>query len=120
METKSLPTTMESGTVVVWHLLVSLLSGIIIGVLLSYAIMVYGRRRLRNIKGEPKRESHISKDDTIYQDLDLTTMNTEENYQSLHVNSAGIGDDKVYENEKSAYTDLNTIRKDENNYQSIM
>ena len=47
-------------------------------------------------------------------------MNTEENYQSLHVNSAGIGDDKVYENEKSAYTDLNTIRKDENNYQSIM
>ena len=47
------------GLLLLWHLLVSLLSGIIIGVLLSYAIMVYGRRRLRNIKGEPKRESHI-------------------------------------------------------------
>ena len=45
-------------------------------------------------------------------------MNTEDNYQSLQVNSAG--DDEAYENGKSYYTDLNTIREDENNYQSLM
>ena len=109
---------MEIGTVVAWHLVVSLLSGIIIGVLLSYAITVLSRRQLRNKKPSPKPESNISKDNTIYQDLDLTKMNTEDNYQSLQVNSAG--DDEAYESVKSYYTDLNTIREDENNYQSLM
>jgi membrane protein implicated in regulation of membrane protease activity len=88
----------ESGTLdlVLWHLVASLLCGIILGLLLSYVIMVFCRRRLRKRKRQSKPESNRSKDDTVYEDLDQTKMNTEDKYQSLRFKPAD-DDELVYE-----------------------
>ncbi|CAB3976998.1 leucine-rich repeat-containing 24-like [Paramuricea clavata] len=82
----------SAGTVVVWHVVVSLVSGIIIGILFSYIVFVlYSRRRwCRNRKPERNPDDPKTEADTTYQALDLTKMNTnlENNYQSLQVNDA--------------------------------
>jgi hypothetical protein len=84
----------ESGarTVVVWHVVVSLVSGIIIGILFSYIVFVsYSRRRwCKNRKPERNPDDPKTEADTTYEALDLTKMNTnlENNYQSLQVNDA--------------------------------
>ncbi len=107
----------DGGTVVVWHIVVSLLSGIIIGFLLSYIVSCSRRRWFKNKKREPNPEAQTTGVDTTYQGLDLSEMNKEDNYQSLIVNAAsndGVNDDE------STYTELNKARDVENNYQSLM
>jgi MFS superfamily sulfate permease-like transporter len=83
--------------VVVWHIFVTLVSGIIIGILFSYIVWCSHRRWFRSRKPEPQ----TNEVDTTYQELDLTQMNKEENYQSLRLNIASN------DYEESTYTELN-------------
>ena len=85
----------------------SLVSGFILGILFSYIVSCSRRRWFRNRNHEPK----TSEVDTTYQELDLTKMNTQDNYQSLRVNAAN--------DEDSTYTELSKTRDVENNYQSL-
>ena len=93
--------------------MVILVSGIIIGIVISFIVLRFRRRWFETRNPNPK----ATEVDPTYQELDLTKMNTEDNYQSLRVNAAsneaGCGDD-------STYTELNKAdRNDENNYQSL-
>ncbi len=108
----------SAGTIVAWHIVVSLMSGIIIGILLCYIIWYCRRRWFRKRKPEQNPEAQTTEADTTYQELDLSKMNTEyNNYQSLRGNAAkkDAGDE-----DDSTYTDLNKIRDDENTYQSLI
>ncbi len=97
-----------------WYIVVvSLVSGIIIGVLCSNIVWCSHRRWFRNRKPERNPEPQPTEVDTTYQELDLTQMNKEDNYQSLRVNAAS-------DDEESTYTELNKTRDDENNYQSLI
>ncbi len=106
----------DDGTVVVWHIVVSLLSGIIIGFLLSHIVSCSRRRWFKNKKRQPSPEAQATDVDTTYQELDLSKMNKEDNYQSLRVNAAN---NDVANDGDSTYTELNKARDVENNYQSL-
>ena len=87
------------------------MSGIIIGILLSHIVSCF-RRKFRSRKPQSNPEPKSTEVDTTYQELDLSKMNTEDNYQSLRVNAAS-------NDEESTYTELNKIRDVEDNYQSL-
>jgi hypothetical protein len=108
------------GTVVVWHIVVTLVSGIIIGILFSYIVWYSHRRWCRNRTPDRNPEPKITEADTTYQELDLTKLNAEENYQSLKVNNVSYDAGKRAANDDdSTYTELSKIRDMENNYQSL-
>ena len=95
--------------VVVWHIVVTLVSGIIIaGILFSYIVWCSYRRWFRSRKPGPQK----TEADTTYQELDITKLNTEDNDQSLRLNISS-------NDEESTYTELNKTREEENNYQSL-
>ena len=75
------------------------------------------RRWLRNRKPERNPEAQATEADTTYQELDLTKMNTEDNYQSLRVNAAN--NDPAANDDDATYTQLSKTREVENNYQSL-
>ena len=103
----------DGTTVVVWHTVVTLVSGFILGILFSYIVSCSRRRWFRNRKPEPK----TTEVDTTYQELDLSKMNTEDNYQSLRVNAER--NDAAANDDDSTYTELSKTRDVENNYQSL-
>jgi MFS superfamily sulfate permease-like transporter len=109
----------DGTTVVEWHMVVSLVSGIIIGILLSY-IVSCSRRKFRSGKPQSNPEPKTTEVDTTYQELNLSQLNTEDNYQSLRLNDTsydaanGAGND-----DDSTYTELSKTRDMENNYQSL-
>ena len=72
-----------------WYIIViSLVSGLITGMFLT-CIVSYSRRKwFRNKTLEPNPEAQIPAADSIYEELDLTKMNTEQDYQALTVNAA--------------------------------
>ncbi|CAB3986175.1 igLON family member 5 [Paramuricea clavata] len=96
-----------------WYIVVLLLvSGIIIGILLSY-IVSCSRRKFRSRKPHSNPEPSTTEADTTdYQELDLSQTNTEDNYQSLRVNAA-------INEEESTYNELNTTKDVENNYTNL-
>ena len=102
----------DDGTVVVWHIVVSLLSGIIIGFLLSHIASCSRRRWFKNRKRQSNPEAQTTEVDTTY----LSKMNKEDNYQSLRVNV--VNNDAVNDDD-STYTELNKAKDVENNYQSL-
>jgi hypothetical protein len=106
--------------VTVWHIVVFLVSGIMIGTLLFY-IVFCSRRKFRSRKPQSKPEPKTTEVDTTYQELDLSKMNTEDNYQSLRVNAASLYDagNQTANDEESTYTELSETRDVENNYQSL-
>ncbi|CAB3986173.1 ---NA--- [Paramuricea clavata] len=110
----------DETTVAVWHIVVFLVSGIMIGTLLSY-IVFCSRRKFRSRKPQSKPEPKTTEVDTTYQELDLSKMNTEDNYQSLRVNAASLYDagNQTANDEESTYTELSKTRDVENNYQSL-
>ena len=63
-------------------------------------------------------EAETVEADSTYQQLDLTKVNKEDNYQSLIVkgNTSSYNADN---NDDSNYTELNKVRGVENNYQSL-
>jgi hypothetical protein len=91
-------------------------SGIIIGILFSYIVWCSHRRWFRNGTTERNPEPKITEADTTYQELDLTKMNTEDNYESLNVNAAS---NDVANDDDSTYTQLSKNRDVEDNYQSL-
>ena len=95
-----------------WHIIfVSVFSGFVVGVLFSYLVS-FSRRKFQSRKQQSSPAPQPSETDTTYQELDLSKMNQEDNYQSLRVNSA-------CNDEESAYTELNKTRDAEDNYQSL-
>ncbi len=93
----------------------SLVSGIIIGILLSY-IVSCSRRKFKSRNPQSNPEPQPTEVDATYQELDLTKMNKEDNYQSLRVNAAS---NYAENDDDSTYTELNKTRDVENNYQSL-
>ena len=107
-------------TVVVWHIVVTLVCGIIIGILFSYIFWCSHRRWCRNGTTERKPDPKITEADTTYQELDLTKLNTEDNYQSLRVNAVSYdAGNQAGNDEESTYTELSKTRDVEDNYQSL-
>jgi MFS superfamily sulfate permease-like transporter len=99
-----------------WYIVaVSVVSGIVIGILLSYIVWC-SHRKFRNRKPERNPEPKTTEADTTYQELDLTKINKEDNYQSLRVTAAS---NKAANDEESTYTELSKTRDEENKYQSL-
>ena len=104
-----------------WYIVVvSLVSGNIIGLFLAYIIWCSRRRWFRHKKSERYSEPKTSEVDTTYEELDFSKMNKEDNYQSLIVNAANNDDGNDDGNDDdSTYTKLSKTRDVENNYQSL-
>ncbi len=66
---------------------VTLVSGIIIGIFLSY-IVSCSRRKFTSRNSQSNPEPQPIEVDTTYQELDLSKTNTEDNYQQLRMNAA--------------------------------
>jgi MFS superfamily sulfate permease-like transporter len=99
-----------------WYIVVvSLVSGIIIGILLSY-IVSCSRRKFRSRKPQSNPAPQRTEVDPTYQEINLSKMNTEDNYQSLRSNAAS---NDAAKDDVSTYTALNKIRDVENDYQSL-
>ena len=89
-----------------------MVSGIIIGLLLSHIVSCSRRRWFTTRKSEQNVEPRDNEVDSTYQELDLSKLNTEDNYQSLRGNIVSNDDESIY-------TELNKTRDVENNYQSL-
>ena len=101
-----------------WYIIVvTLVCGIITGVLLSYIVWCSHRRWFRKRKPKGKPDEQPTEADSTYQELDLSKMNQEDNYQSLRGNVARIND--VTNDDESTYTGLSKTRDVEDNYQSL-
>ena len=96
--------------------MVPLVSGIIIGILFSYIVWCSHRRWFKNKTAERNQEPKTTEADTTYQELDLTKMNKEDNYQSLKVNAAS---NDTGNQDDSTYTQPTKTRDVESNYQSL-
>ena len=108
-------------TLEIWHIVVSLFCGIIIGILVAYIAWCSHRRWCKDRKPEHHEQSpeqQPAEAETTYEELDLSKMNTEDKYQSLRGNVSRIYD-AVNNDDDSTYTELNKIRDAENNYQSL-
>ena len=79
---------------------------------MSYILLSSRRRWSRNKNPERHVEQQATNVDKTYQELDITKMNAEDNYQSLRRNVASNED-------TCTYTELNTIRAAQDNYQSL-
>ena len=101
-----------------WYIIfATLLSGIIVGILLSYIAWCLNRRWFKNRKPKRNPDQQPTEADSTYQGLDLSKMNGEENYQSLRGNVVRIND--VTNDDDSTYTELSKTRDVENNYKSL-
>jgi MFS superfamily sulfate permease-like transporter len=106
----------DGTTFAVWHIVVSLVSGIIIGILLSYIVFCSRRRWFRNRNPEPQR----TEVDTTYQELDLSKMNTEDNYQSLRNTRPQSNPEPKTTEANTTYQELDLSKMNtEDNYQSL-
>ena len=101
-----------------WYItVVALVSGIIVGILVSYIAYCSRRRWFKNRKSKRNPDQQPTEADSNYQDLDLSKMNQEDNYQSLRGNVARIND--VTNDDDSTYTEMSKTRDVENNYESL-
>ena len=105
-------------TLVIWHIVVSLVSGIIFGILVAYIPRCSRRCCFTKRKSEQTSYQQPTEVESTYQELDLSKINSEDNYQSLRGNVSRI-DDAVNNDDDSTYTELNKIKDAENNYQSL-
>ena len=102
----------------IWHIVVSVASGIIFGILVAYIPRCSRRRWCTKREYEQISYQQPTEAESTYQELNLSNMNTEDNYQSLRGNVSRI-DDTVNNDDDSTYTELNKIRDVENNCQSL-
>ena len=101
-----------------WYIIVvALMSGFIAGVLLTYIVWCSHRHWFRKRKPKRNPDQQPNEADSTYQELDLSKMNQEDNYQSLGGNVARIND--IANNDESTYTELSKTRDVEDNYQSL-
>ena len=106
----------NSDIVVVWHIMVSLILGVVIGCLLSYIVSCSRRKFRRKKPQQSNREPSKPQVDKTYEELDLTKLNKEDDYQSLTVNQSAKNDSGK---DDSTYTKLSKTREAENSYQSL-
>ena len=86
--------------------------------LFLHCLVQYSHRpwfRKTKPKGNPDEQP--TEADSTYQELDLSKMNQEDDYQSLRGNVARIND--VTNDDESTYTELSKTRDVENKYQSL-
>ena len=96
------------------------MSGIIIVIFLSYIVWCSRRRWLRNRKPEQNPEAQTTEADTTYQALDLTKMNTEDNYQSLRNTKSQSNPEPQRTEVDTTYQALDLSKMNsEDNYQSL-
>ncbi|XP_046857966.1 uncharacterized protein LOC124451392 [Xenia sp. Carnegie-2017] len=99
-----------------WYIiLLTLTSGIIVGILVSILIVFQYRRHWfsRNCQQfQSPSEVRINSVDTTYQELDLLKINKEDNYQSLRPEDDRI--DKTYQE-----LDISKRNIENNNYESL-
>ena len=101
-----------------WYIIVIFfVSGFIAGVLLSYIVWCSRRRWFRKRKPKRTLNEQPTEADSTYQELDLSKMNQEDNYQSLRGNVTRIND--VTNDDESTHTELSKTRDVEDNYQSL-
>ena len=101
-----------------WYIIVvTLVSGFLVGILVSYIASCSHRRWLRHRTPKRNPDQQPTEANSTYQELDLSKMNKEDNYQSLRGNVARIND--VTNDDDSTYTELSKTRDVENNYQSL-
>ena len=100
--------------------MVSLVSGIIIGILLSY-IASCCRRKFRSRKPRSNPEPKTTGTDTTdYQELDLSQMNTEDNYRSLRNTKPQSTPEPKTTEADTTYQELDLSKMNtEDNYQSL-
>ncbi|CAB4027924.1 Potassium channel subfamily T member 1 [Paramuricea clavata] len=104
-----------------WYIIaVILVSGIIIVILLSYIVWCSRRRWVRNRKPEQNPEAQTTEADTTYQALDLTKMNTEDDYQSLRNTKPQSNPELQRTEVDTTYQALDLSKMNtEDNYQSL-
>ena len=100
------------GTVAIWHIVVSIVSGVVVCIFIFYFVRRSRRRRFKKRKRDVKPQKT---DDSIYQDLDLTKMNTGDNYESLQGNAGRVSNvpDDIYQN-----TDVRKMNNEDNQSKS--
>ena len=92
------------------------MSGIIIALFIAYILVCARGCWFTNRKSDQHVEPEKTEVDTTYEELDLTKMNTEDNYQSLRADAAN----NVAENDADCTcTELNKTRDVEDNYTNL-
>ena len=104
----------------------------IVGIPISYFVWCCRRRLSKNKNPQPQTieldtrnkiqtnpEAETVEADTTYQQLDLTKMNKEDNYQSLIMNRNTSSNNAESFGDDFTYTELNKVRDVENDYQSL-
>ncbi|CAB4039583.1 Hypothetical predicted protein, partial [Paramuricea clavata] len=115
------PSNDASSSGIEWYIIaVTSVSGIIIVIILSYIVWCSRRRCLRNRKSEQNPESQTTEVDTTYQALDLTKMNTGDNYQSLRNTKPQSNPEPQRTEVDTTYQALDLSKMNtEDNYQSL-
>ncbi|CAB4008681.1 B-cell receptor CD22-like, partial [Paramuricea clavata] len=115
------PSSNDAGSGIEWYIVaVILVSGIIIVILLFYIGWCSRRRWLKNRKPEQNPEAQTTEADTTYQALDLTKMNTEDNYQSLRNRGPQLNPEPKTTEADTTYQGLDLSKMNtEDNYQSL-
>ena len=102
------------------HIIVAVLASLIFIGILSIIIWCFRRRwfRSRNLKRNPKLETNSV--DSNYQELDLTKMNSEDNYQSLRFKTPQSKFEPQTTEIDTTYQQLDVTKMNtEDNYQSL-
>ena len=98
-----------------WYIvIVSAVSAFIIRILISCIFCKFKSRRSR-LNGEILK----GQVDKTYQELDLTKVNTEDNYQSLTGGARVATRNVIVSEDNSTYTKLSETRDVEDNYQTL-
>lgn len=93
--------------------------GFIFGILVSYILRCFLRKLgSQNPPTQSDPFPHKTEENSTYQELDMSKMNTEDNYQSLRGNVAKI--QNAPNDDDSTYTELSKTRDVESNYQSLI
>ena len=94
---------------VVWHIVISSVVGFIMGILTSF-IVVCCCLQFSHRRHQSNPQPQAPRDSSIYQELNLGKMNSEDNNQALRLN----------DEPGNVYMDLDqTTRNDDNHYQSL-
>ena len=111
-----------------WYIiLVTLVCGIIIGMIFLYGIMSL-RRRLKSKKDKskpahnydtPETDPEGAADNSAYQELDLRNKEPENSYQALRMNTRRRINNETKIEDEANYQELDKVREKENSYQSL-
>ena len=111
-----------------WYIiLVTLVCGIIIGMVFIFGIMSL-RRRFKSKKDvakpahnhdTPETHRDSAAENSAYQELDLRNKDPENSYQALRVNTRRRINNETRIEDESNYQELDKVREKENSYQSL-